>query len=44
MGKTPPIANGLERSGLQHLKSCTGVCVGKTPPFKMGRNEVVCNI
>ena len=26
-----PLANGQERSGLQHLESCTRVWVGKTP-------------
>ena len=39
-----PPSNGQERSGLQHLESCTGVCVGKTPPLLMGRREVVCKI
>ena len=33
-----------ERSGLQHLESCTGVCVSKTPPLLLGRREVVCSI
>ena len=35
---------GQERSGLQHLESCTGVWVGKTPPFSMFRRQVVWNI
>ena len=41
MGKTPPLINGLGRSGLQYLQSCTGVRVGKTPPLIMGKSEVV---
>ena len=44
MAKTPPLANGQGRSGLQHLKSCTGIQVDKTPPLLMGRRVVVCNI
>ena len=40
----PPLANGQERSGLQHLESCKGVLVVKTHPIPMGRREVVCNI
>ena len=32
MGKTPPLANGEERSGLQHLYSCTAVMVRRLPP------------
>ena len=39
-----PPANEPKKSGLQHLKSCNGVWVGKTPPFLMSRREVVCNI
>ena len=39
-----PFANGQEISGLQHLYSCTGVYVGKTPTLLMVRREVVCNI
>ena len=35
---------GQENSGLEHLESCTGVWVGKTPPLLMFRREVVCNI
>ena len=35
-----PLANGQEVSGLQHLESCTGVLVGKTPPLLMVRREV----
>ena len=41
MGKTPPLANNKERSGLQHMESCTGVRLGKTPPLIMGKSEVV---
>ena len=43
-GQLSPLANGEERSGLQHLESCTGVWKGKTPPLLMSRREVVCNI
>ena len=39
-----PFANGQERSGLQHLESCTGVWMGKTPPLLMVKREVGCNI
>ena len=39
-----PLGYGQERSGLQHLESCTGVWVGKTAPLLMSRIEVVCNI
>ena len=40
----PPLANGQERSGLQHLESCTGVWVGKTPPLLIVSRDVVCKI
>ena len=43
-GQDSPLANGKERSGLQHLESCTGVWVGKTPPSLMGKRLVGCNI
>ena len=39
-----PPSNGQERSGLQHLESCTGVWVGKTPPLLMVRTKVLLNI
>ena len=43
-GLDTPLANGKERSGFQHLESCTGIWVGKTPPFLMFRRLVVWNI
>ena len=43
-GYDSPLANGKERTGLQHLESCSGVRVGKSPPLPMGSREVVCNI
>ena len=43
-GEDSPLANGKERSGLQHLESCTGDWAGKTPPSLMVRREFVCNI
>ena len=39
-----PLANGQERSGLQHLESCNGVWVGKTPPLLMVRTKVLLNL
>ena len=38
------LTNGKERSGLQHLESCTGVWVSKTSPFLLGRRELFCKI
>ena len=34
-----PLANDKDRSGLQHLESCTGVWVGETPPLLIVRRE-----
>ena len=39
-----PLVSGYGRSGLQHLESCTGLWVGKTPSLLMGKREVVCSI
>ena len=39
-----PLANGQERSGLQHLKSCVGVWFGMTFPLLLGWRELVCTI
>ena len=44
VGQESPLANCKERSGLQHLESCTGVWLGKTPPLLLGRIEVICTI
>ena len=33
-----------EKIRLQHLESCTGVWVGKSPPFSFGSRKVICNI
>ena len=35
-----PLTNDQESSGLQHLKSCTGVWVRKTHPLLMVMREV----
>ena len=43
-GQDSPHASGQEKSRLQHLESCTGVWVGKTPALVMGRRNVVCNM
>ena len=39
-----PLANEPEKSGLQYLKSCTGVSMGKTSPLLLCRRKVVHNI
>ena len=43
-GLDSPLDNGQKKSSLQHLESCTGVWVDKTPPLLMGRGHVVSNI
>ena len=43
-GLDSPFINGQGRNSLQHLESCTGVWVGKTPTLLMVRSKVVCNI
>ena len=35
------LANGQQKRQLQHLMSCIGVWVGKTPPLLIGRMKVV---
>ena len=39
-----PPCHGHKRSGLQHLESCTGVWVGKTPTLLTARREVDFNL
>ena len=43
-GQDTPLASGQYKSRLQHVESCTGVWVGKTPPLLVGRRKVVCSI
>ena len=38
-----PLANGNEKRRLQHLESCTGVRLCKTPPLLMGMRKDICS-
>ena len=43
-GEDSHLSSRNEKRCLQHLESCTEVCLGKTLPLLIGKRKDVCNI